>query len=110
MYELALTVQDSDTAIKIAKDEKVIIKLESEPGTGFEWIPMDKSVRDFTDIKVDYEPIKFTSPINAIELTVLSLEAKRLGQGEIVLFYLQPWNPESIKKTFRINYAITERA
>lgn len=110
MYEIALTVQDSDTTVKIGVNEKLTIKLESEPGSGFEWIPLEKSVRDFKKIKVDYEPLKFTSPIDAVELTVLSLEARRTGKGEIVLYYLQPWNPNEVKKKFRIDYSIIQSA
>ena len=105
-----LTELDDNSSITLTVGDEIKIELESNPGTGYEWIPEDKSVQHFDNIHTDYKPLSEVSAPGSAELSIINLQAKIESEGEVILHYIQPWNPTEIERTFKIKYLIKDKA
>lgn len=104
-----LGIQDKGSSIEVKKGEEIEILLDSNPTTGYSWIPgeeIDTNIVVLTDSK--YFQTKSEEGMTGVGgFEVFTFEAKNSGQTEIILYYMRPWEEEELKDEFIFNIDIT---
>lgn len=104
-----LTFDDKGKSFELEKGERINIKLESNPTTGYEWIlggETDTSVVSLFDSKfVQTEKEEELVGVGGYE--IFTFKAENSGQTEIILTYKRSWEEEELKEEFLFKINIT---
>jgi len=104
-----LGFNDKGSSIELKKGDRIKIKLESNPTTGYSWIP-DEEI-DTTIVSLVYTEFihaeKEKELLGAGGWEIFTFEAKSSGQTEIILNYRRPWEEAELKDEFIFNIYIT---
>jgi inhibitor of cysteine peptidase len=106
---IELGFHDKGSSIELEKGEEIVILLDSNPTTGYSWIPgeeIDTNIVTLTDSKfIQTETEKELVGSGGRE--VFTFEAKNSGQTEIILYYQRPWEKAELKDEFIFNIEVT---
>lgn len=100
---------DKGSSIELEKGEEIIILLDSNPTTGYSWIPgeeIDTTIMELTD-SIFFQTEKEKELVGAGGCEVFTFEAKNSGQTEIILYYQRPWEEVELKDEFIFNIDVT---
>ncbi len=104
-----LTFDNKGKSFELEKGDRINIKLESNPTTGYEWIlseETDTAIVPLIDSKfVQTEKEEELVGVGGYE--VFTFQAKKIGQTEIILTYKRSWEEEELKEEFTFNINIT---
>ncbi len=104
-----LTFDDKGKSFELEKGDRINIKLESNPTTGYEWIlgeETDTSVVSLFDSKfVQTEKEEELVGVGGYE--IFTFKAENSGQTEIILTYKRSWEEEELKEEFLFKINIT---
>jgi len=103
---LQLTMKDNGKTIPVALGQKIHIKLDSNPTTGFTWVDQSKSKA----IRL-IGKIKYAASGNAIGsggVSTASFMTTQTGQSEIKLGYLRTFEDKPAVKQFQVTLQINE--
>lgn len=95
-------------SIKISLKDRIIIELDSNQSPSFQWIPSEKSLEHFSQIKVNYRSLTNGNTLPKKKVSRVTLGPQCQGKGVVTLHYLQPEQPESIIQTFSLTYEIID--
>jgi inhibitor of cysteine peptidase len=104
-----LGINDKGSSIELEKGEEIIILLDSNPTTGYSWIPgeeIDTTIMELTD-SIFFQTEKEKELVGAGGCEVFTFEAKNSGQTEIILYYQRPWEEVELKDEFIFNIDVT---
>ncbi len=104
-----LTFDDKGKSFELEKGERINIKLESNPTTGYEWIlsgETDTSVVSLFDSKF-VQTEKEEELVGAGGYEIFTFKAENSGQTEIILTYKRSWEEEELKEEFLFKINIT---
>ena len=104
-----LTFDDKGKSFELEKGDRINIKLESNPTTGYSWIldgETDTSVVSLFDSKF-VQTEKEEELVGAGGYEILTFKAENSGQTEIILTYQRPWEDEELKEEFLFKINIT---
>jgi len=104
-----LGINDKGSSIELEKGEEIIILLDSNPTTGYSWIPgeeIDTTIVELTD-SIFFQTEKEKELVGAGGCEVFTFKAKNSGQTEIVLYYQRPWEEAELKDEFIFNIDAT---
>ena len=107
--EKALTEKNNGDSINLKIDDKVEIKLESNPTTGYSWFLSDKvdsTIVSVTD-PVFIESKKDKELVGAGGYEIFTIKAIAEGKIDIILNYERPWE-EGVEpiETFEITISV----
>ena len=100
-------INDVDPS-EMASGEEVIIRLESNATTGYLWeviSPDDEAVVELVSVEYN-EP--GSGLIGAGGSEDFTFRATGVGDAQIVLHYLQPWNPDELGDEFVQHVSVVE--
>ena len=106
--ETMVDKKDHGSHIRLQVGNRLTIALESHPGSGFQWIPTENSLKHFDDIVVDYKPRYHPFDTENSEITRISFLSTKKGSGQIILNYVKSWQPNNIERVFCLSYEIME--
>ncbi len=92
---LILTEKDSGKEITVKKGNEIVIKLPSNPTTGFDWEV--KEMPDFLkagDVNVFISSTKDKNVVGAGGTTEFTFKAVEKGEGVLLLVYKRKWEPD----------------
>ncbi|TET09736.1 MAG: proteinase inhibitor [Actinobacteria bacterium] len=104
-----LTLDDKGKSFELEKGDRINIKLESNPTTGYEWIlggETDTSVVSLFDSKF-VQTEKEEELVGAGGYEIFTFKAENSGQTEIILTYKRSWEEEELKEEFLFKINIT---
>lgn len=104
-----LTFDDKGKSFELEKGDRINIKLESNPTTGYSWIlggETDTSVVSLFDSKF-VQTEKEEELVGAGGYEIFTFKAENSGQTEITLTYQRPWEEEELKGEFLFKINIT---
>ncbi|GAG73070.1 unnamed protein product [marine sediment metagenome] len=104
-----LTFDDKGKSFELEKGDRINIKLESNPTTGYEWIlggETDTSVVSLFDSKF-VQTEKEEELVGAGGYEIFTFKAENSGQTEIILTYKRSWEEEELKEEFLFKINIT---
>ncbi|MGH1491045.1 MAG: protease inhibitor I42 family protein [Acidimicrobiales bacterium] len=104
---MELSEEDSDRVVTLATGDTVIIRLASNPGTGFEWVAMvtDENVVAVVSQQFADQDGDEGSPGQE----VISLVAGQSGTAEVSLEYRRPWETDvEPEETMTIEVVVSE--
>lgn len=109
---IELGFSDKGSLIELEKGNKIIIQLDSNPTTGYRWIPseeIDSTIVELTDseyFQTEKEEGKEEEIVGVGGFEVFTFEARSSGQTEIILYYLQPWEKAELQDEFIFNIKV----
>ncbi|MBA7479929.1 hypothetical protein ES707_15370 [subsurface metagenome] len=104
-----LTFDDKGKSFELEKGDRINIKLESNPTTGYEWVlggETDTSVVFLFDSKF-VQTEKEEELVGAGGYEIFTFKAENSGQTEIILTYKRSWEEEELKEEFLFKINIT---
>ncbi|NQT66287.1 MAG: protease inhibitor I42 family protein [Actinobacteria bacterium] len=104
-----LTFDDKGKSFELEKGDRINIKLESNPTTGYSWIldgETDTSVVSLFDSKF-VQTEKEEELVGAGGYEIFTFKAENNGQTEIILTYKRSWEEEELKEEFLFKINIT---
>jgi len=104
-----LTFDNKGSSIELEKGDRINIKLESNPTTGYSWIldgETDTSVVSLFDSKF-VQTEKEEELVGAGGYEIFTFKAENNGQTEIILTYKRSWEEEELKEEFLFKINIT---
>ena len=104
-----LTFDNKGSSVVLEKGDKINIKLESNPTTGYSWIlskETDTTIVSLIDSKF-VQTEKEEELVGAGGYEVFTFQAKKSGQTEIILAYQRSWEEEELKEEFLFKINIT---
>ncbi|MBA7509838.1 hypothetical protein ES705_01810 [subsurface metagenome] len=104
-----LTFDNKGKSFELEKGDRINIKLESNPTTGYEWIlggETDTSVVSLFDSKF-VQTEKEEELVGAGGYEIFTFKAENSGQTEIILTYKRSWEEEELKEEFLFKINIT---
>ncbi|MBU4313607.1 MAG: protease inhibitor I42 family protein [Actinobacteria bacterium] len=104
-----LTFDDKGKSFELEKGERINIKLESNPTTGYSCIlggETDTSVVSLFDSKF-VQTEKEEELVGTGGYEIFTFKAENSGQTEIILTYQRPWEEEELKEEFLFKINIT---
>lgn len=104
-----LGFNDKGSLIELEKGDKITIQLDSNPTTGYSWIPSEEIDTDVVSlISSEFLQIeKEKELVGAGGQEIFIFEAKNSGQTEIILNYQRPWEETELKDEFIFNIYVT---
>ncbi len=106
---IELGFNDKGSLIELKKGDKIIILLDSNPTTGYSWIPgeeIDSTIVELTDSEY-FQTEKEEGMVGVGGFEVFTFEAKNSGQTEIILYYQRPWEEAELKDELIFNIEVT---
>jgi inhibitor of cysteine peptidase len=106
---IELGFHDKGSSIELEKGEEIIISLDSNPTTGYSWVPgeeIDSTIVELTDSEF-LQTEKEEGMVGVGGFEVFTFEAKNSGQTEIILYYQRPWEEAELKDEFIFNIEVT---
>lgn len=104
-----LTEKNNGGSINLKVEDTVVIRLESNPTTGYSWILDEKTDTSIVSV-VDSEYVKSVKDeelVGAGGHEVLTFKAVSKGKTSIILNYERPWEEdEEPLETFEINISV----
>ncbi len=104
-----LTFDDKGKSFELEKGDRINIKLESNPTTGYEWIlsgETDTAIVSLFDSKF-LQTKKEEKLVGAGGYEIFTFKAENSGQTEIILTYKRSWEEEELKEEFLFIINIT---
>lgn len=104
-----LTFDDKGSSVELEKGDKINIKLEYNPTTGYEWIlseETDTTIVSLFDSKF-LQTEKEEELVGAGGYEIFTFKAENSGQTEIILTYQRSWEEEELKEEFLFKINIT---
>lgn len=104
-----LTFDDKGKSFELEKGDRINIKLESNPTTGYSWIlggETDTSVVSLFDSKF-VQTEKEEELVGTGGYEIFTFKAENSGQTEIILTYQRSWEEEELKEEFLFKINIT---
>lgn len=106
--KVELTAADAGKSVRAAVGNLIVITLQSNPSTGYNWElrDFDYGVADFHSsetVAADNGNVLFGAPTR----TVVTLQAVKPGSQEITLVYRRLWEPpEQVAETFKFQLLV----
>jgi inhibitor of cysteine peptidase len=96
------TMQGGQEAIKVSNGHEFIITLQSNPGTGYQWIPtFNTTILNL--VSHDYKPAS-TTLLGSPGTDVFTFKAINHGTDTVKMIYKRSWEKESVQeKIFLVN-------
>ncbi len=106
-YTRELTFNDKGSSIELKKGDKIEIKLESNPSTGYAWILSEET--DETIVSLASSEFIQTEKelVGAGGYEILMFQAIKSGQTEIILIYQRSWEEEETGEDSIFNLNVT---
>ena len=108
-YTRELTFNDKESSIELKKGDKIEIKLESNPSTGYAWIlseETDETIVSLTSSEF-IQTEKEEELVGAGGYEILIFQAVKGGQTEIILLYQRSWEEEEQGEDSIFNLNVT---
>ena len=100
---------DKGSLIELEKGDKIIILLDSNPTTGYSWIPdeeMDSTIVVLTDSEY-FQTEKEEGMVGVGGFEVFTFEAKSSGRTDNILNYKRLWEEEELLDVHIFNVKVT---
>ncbi len=104
-----LTFDDKGSSIELKKGDKIEIKLESNPSTGYSWAlskETDETIVSLTSSEF-IQTEKEEELVGSGGYEIFMFQAVKGGQAEIVLLYQRPWEDEEQEEDSIFNLNVT---
>ncbi len=105
-----LTFDNKGSFIELKKGDKINIKLESNPTTGYAWVlseNTDETIISMTNSEF-IQTEKEEKLVGSGGYEIFTFQAKKNGQTEIILTYKRSWEEKELKEEslFKINITV----
>ena len=91
---VSLTEQDSGKSIEISVGQPILVRLASNPTTGYSW-SVQGNPAPLEVVKSDYDPDpQGKSRVGAGGVQTVQLIAKSAGKAQLKLYYRRPWEKD----------------
>jgi inhibitor of cysteine peptidase len=102
-----ITAADAGKTVMLVVGERLIVKLDAQPGTGFGW---EADATSTSLLSFSSTNLGAAGMPGAVETQSLTFLARSAGEGDLKLVYRRAWEKDAVPaKSFSVSVKVTAR-